>query len=70
MKEAEEFMKEAQKMPKLFEKQSKKEKKTLAFERDEDRLRLSDCEDQLREWAKDLVDGKLREDLKALNSKT
>ena len=59
MKEAEEFMKEAQNNAKtFFEKQSKKEKKDLdyRFERGEDRLSLSDCEDQLREWAKDLVD--------------
>ena len=59
MKEAEEFMKEAQNDAKtFFEKQSKKEKKDLdyRFERDDDRLRLSDCEEQLREWAKDLVD--------------
>ena len=59
MKEAEEFMKEAQNNAKtFFEKQSKKEKKEISyrFERDEDRLSLSDCEDQLRDWAKDLVD--------------
>jgi hypothetical protein len=59
MKEAEEFMKEAQNDAKtFFEKQSKKEKKDLSysFERDDERLRLSDCEDQLRSWAKDLVD--------------
>ena len=60
MKEAEDFMKEAQNNAKtFFEKQSKKEKKDLdyRFRRDEDdRLRLSDCEEQLREWAKDLVD--------------
>ncbi len=59
MKEAEEFMKEAQNDAKtFFEKQSKKEKKDLSysFERDEDRLSLSDCEEQLRDWAKDLVD--------------
>ena len=59
MKEAEEFMKEAQRDAKtFFEKQSKKEKKEInyAFDRDEDRLRLSDCEEQLREWAKELVD--------------
>ena len=60
MKEAEEFMKEAQNNAKtFFEKQSKKEKKDLdyRFRRDEDdRLRLSDCEEQLRDWAKDLVD--------------
>ena len=59
MKEAEDFMKEAQNDAKtFFEKQSKKEKKEISyrFERDEDRLSLSDCEDQLRDWAKDLVD--------------
>ena len=59
MKEAEEFMLEAQRDAKtFFEKQSKKEKKEInyAFHRDEDRLRLSDCEEQLREWAKELVD--------------
>ena len=59
MKEAEEFMKEAQNNAKtFFEKVSKKEKKEInyAFDRDEDRLKLSDCEEQLREWAKELVD--------------
>ena len=52
-------MKEAQNNAKtFFEKQSKKEKKEISyrFERDEDRLSLSDCEEQLRDWAKDLVD--------------
>ena len=59
MKEAEDFMKEAQNNAKtFFEKQSKKEKKEISYrlERDEDRISLEDCEDQLREWAKDLVD--------------
>ena len=60
MKEAEELMKEAQNNAKtFFEKQSKKEKKEISyrFERhNDDRLTLSDCEEQLREWAKDLVD--------------
>ena len=59
MKEAEDFMLEAQRDAKtFFEKQSKKEKKEInyAFDRDEDRLRLSDCEEQLRDWAKDQVD--------------
>jgi uncharacterized protein YdiU (UPF0061 family) len=59
MKEAEEFMKEAQADAKtFFEKQSKKEKKDLdyRFDRGEDRLSHSDCEDQLRQWATDLVD--------------
>jgi len=60
MKEAEEFMKQAQNDAKtFFEKVSKKEKKELDYRlsnRDEERLTLSDCEDQLRDWAKDLVD--------------
>ena len=59
MKEAEDFMLQAQRDAKtFFEKQSKKEKKELdyRFDRNEDRLSLSDCEEQLREWAKDLVD--------------
>ena len=60
MKEAEELMREAQNNAKtFFEKVSKKEKKELDYRlsnRDEERLTLSDCEDQLREWAKDLVD--------------
>ena len=53
-------MKEAQNNAKtFFEKQSKKEKDkhlSYKFDRDEDRLSLGDCEEQLREWAKDLVD--------------
>ena len=63
MKEAEEFMKEAQNDAKtFFEKVSKKDKKDLSysFERDDDRLRLSDCEEQLREWAKNLVDQEIK----------
>ena len=59
MKEAEEFMLQAQRDAKtFFEKQSKKEKKELdyRFDRNEDRLSLDDCEEQLRDWAKDLVD--------------
>ena len=60
MKEAEEFMKQAQNDAKtFFEKVSKKEKKELDYRlsnRDEERLTLSDCEEQLRDWAKDLVD--------------
>ena len=59
MKQAEEFMLQAQRDAKtFFEKQSKKEKKDLdyRFERGEERLSLSDCEEQLRDWAKDLVD--------------
>ena len=58
MKEAEEFMLQAQRDAKtFFEKQSKKEKKELdyRFDRDEDRLKLSDCEEQLRDWAETLA---------------
>ena len=59
MKEAEEFMKEAQNNAKtFFEKQSKKDKsRDLTYNvSNDDRLSLSDCEEQLREWARDLVD--------------
>ena len=52
-------MKEAQNNAKtFFEKVSKKEKKDLdySFERDSERLSVSDCEEQLRGWARDLVD--------------
>ena len=59
MKEAEEFMKTAQANAKtFFENISKKDKKDLdySFERDSERLSVSDCEDQLRTWASDLVD--------------
>ena len=55
-------MKEAQNNAKtFFEKQSKKEKEnrhlSYKFDRDDtDRLSLEDCEEQLREWAKELVD--------------
>ena len=80
MKQAEEFMLQAQRDAKtFFEKQSKKEKKELDYRlhRDEDRLSLSDCEEQLREWAKDLVDreierrpeGRVLKDLKDLKQK-
>ena len=65
MKEAEEFMKKAQDDAKtFFEKQSKKEKKDLDYSfRHDDRgreLTLSDCEEQLRDWAKELVDREIR----------
>ena len=59
MKEAEEFMKTAQANAKtFFERISKKDKKDLdySFERDSERLSVSDCEDQLRTWASDLVE--------------
>ena len=80
MKEAEEFMKTAQANAKtFFEKVSKKDKKDLdySFERDSERLSVSDCEDQLRTWAQDLVDlelqqrpeGKQLKDLRDLRQK-
>ena len=60
MKEAEDFMKEAQNNAKtFFEKQSKKDNDkhlSYKFDRNEDKLSLEDCEEQLRDWAKDLVD--------------
>ena len=59
MKKAEDFMLQAQRDAKtFFEKQSKKEKKNLDYrlEREDERITLSDCQEQLREWAKDLVD--------------
>ena len=80
MKDAEETMKTAQANAKtFFEKVSKKDKKDLdyTFERDNERLSVSDCEDQLRTWASDLVDlelqqrpeGKQLKDLKDLRQK-
>ena len=63
MKEAEEFMKEAQNNAKtFFEKQSKKDKdRDLTYNiRNDDRLSLSDCEEQLRDWAKNLVDQEIK----------
>ena len=63
MKEAEEFMKEAQNDAKtFFEKQSKKDKdRDLTYNiRNDDRLSLSDCEEQLRDWAKNLVDQEIK----------
>ena len=59
---AEEQMKKAQQDAKTFFKKKAKqdEKKTLTYNmRDED-ISLKDCEEQLREWAKSLVDRELR----------
>ena len=59
MKEAEEFMKTAQANAKtFFERISKKDKKDLdyTFERDHERISVSDCEDQLRTWASELAE--------------
>ena len=63
MKEAEEFMKEAQNNAKtFFEKQSKKDKeKDLSYNiRNDDSITLSDCEEQLRDWAKNLVNAEIK----------
>ena len=80
MREAEEFLKEARDNARtFFEKKAKQEKKdynSYRFDREE-RLSLSDCEEQLREWAKELVDrelerrpeGKTLKDLKDLKQK-
>ena len=63
-KVAEEQMKKARQDAKTFFKKKAKqdEKKTLTYnmrDRDEE-ISLSDCEEQLREWAKSLVDRELR----------
>ena len=80
MREAEEFLKKARDNARtFFEKKAKQEKKdynSYRFDRDE-RLSLSDCEEQLREWARELVDrelerrpeGKTLKDLKDLKQK-
>ena len=80
MRDAEEFLKEARDNARtFFEKKAKQEKKdynSYRFDREE-RLSLSDCEEQLREWAKELVDrelerrpeGKTLKDLKDLKQK-
>ena len=62
-KKAEEQMKKArQDASTFFKKKAKQdEKKTLTYNmRDSDEISLSDCEEQLREWAKTLVDRELR----------
>ena len=64
-KKAEEMMKKARQDAKTFFKKKAKqyEKKTLTYDfrrTDKDDLSLSDCEEQLREWAKSLVDRELR----------
>ena len=61
-KKAEDMMKKARQDAKTFFKKKAKqdEKKTLTYNmRDED-ISLSDCEEQLRDWAKSLVDRELR----------
>jgi hypothetical protein len=62
---AEEEMKRVQEDAKTFfikkaKTESKKEKLSYNFTDREEKISLSDCEDQLREWAKELVDREIR----------
>ena len=59
---AEEQMKKAQQDAKTFFKKKAKqdEKKTLNYNMKDEDISLKDCEEQLREWAKSLVDRELR----------
>ena len=61
-KKAEEQMKKAQQDAKTFFKKKAKqdEKKTLTYDMRNEEISLKDCEEQLREWAKSLVDRELR----------
>ena len=62
---AEEEMKRVQEDAKTFfvkkaKSEDKKEKLSYTFTDREEKISLSDCEDQLREWAKELVDREIR----------
>ena len=61
-KKAEEMMKKArQDATTFFKKKAKQdEKKTLTYSMRNEEISLKDCEEQLREWAKSLVDRELR----------
>ena len=65
-KNAEDQMKKAREDAKTFfvkkaKTEDKKEKLNYNFTRDsDDKISLSDCEEQLRDWAKDLVDREIR----------
>ena len=61
-KKAEEQMKKAQQDAKTFFKKKVKqdEKKTLSYDMRREEISLKDCEEQLQEWAKSLVDRELR----------
>ena len=61
-KKAEEQMKKARQDAKTFFKKKAKqdEKKTLNYNMKDEDISLSDCEEQLRDWAKSLVDRELR----------
>jgi len=64
-RDAEEQMKRVREDAKTFfvkkaKSEDKKEKLAYTFTDREEKISLSDCEDQLREWAKDLVDREIR----------
>ena len=61
-KKAEEQMKKARQDAKTFftKKAKQDEKKTLNYNMKDEDISLKDCEEQLREWAKSLVDRELR----------
>ena len=61
-KKAEDQMKKARQDAQTFFKKKAKqdEKKTLTYNMRDEEISLKDCEEQLREWAKSLVDRELR----------
>ena len=64
-RDAEDQMKKAREDAKTFfvkkaKSEDKKEKLSYTFTDREEKISLSDCEDQLREWAKELVDREIR----------
>jgi len=61
-KKATEQMKKAQQDAKTFFKKKAKqdEKKTLTYDMRSEEISLKDCEEQLRDWAKELVDREIR----------
>jgi len=64
LKKAEAHLKKAQDSAKtFFKKKATKEKKelnTYRFNHDDERLSVSDCEEQLRDWAQELVEREIR----------
>jgi len=64
LKKAEAHLKKAQDSAKtFFKKKATKEKKDLnsyRFDSDTDKLSVSDCEEQLRDWAQELVEREIR----------
>jgi cellobiose-specific phosphotransferase system component IIA len=64
LKKAEAQLKKAQDSAKtFFKKKATKEKKelnTYRFNHDDERLSVSDCEEQLRDWAQELVEREIR----------